>query len=173
VPLPRLATAIAAITLVLATGPSPAHAVIKNGGPGGDRLDGTSERDILRGKQGDDRLFGYAGNDNLIGGTGDDKLKGGPGGDDIVGGGGNDRLVAGFDNVRDYALGLIGNDVIYVSGNDEADGGEGDDRIFATYPAPGMRIDCGSGDDTLVLNEEPGAGVGISGCEEVEVQSAG
>jgi Ca2+-binding RTX toxin-like protein len=168
-----LATAAAALTITLVAGLSPAHAVIKNGGPGGDWLDGTAERDILRGKQGDDRLFGYAGDDNLIGGTGDDKLKGGPGGDDIVGGGGNDRLVAGFDNVRDYALGLIGNDVIYVSGNDEADGGEGDDRIFATYPAPGMRLDCGPGDDKVVLNEEPGPGVGISGCEEVEVQSAG
>ena len=168
-----LATAAAALTITLVTGLSPADAVIKNGGPGDDRLDGTAQRDILRGKQGDDRLFGYAGNDNLIGGTGNDKLKGGPGGDDLVGGGGNDRLVAGFDDVRDYALGLIGDDVIYVWGDDEADGGEGDDRIFATYPAAGMRIDCGSGEDKLVLNEEPGPAVGIAGCEEVEVRSAG
>jgi len=173
--MPRLslATAAAALILTLVTGSAPAHAVIKNGGPGNDRLDGTSQRDILRGKTGNDRLFGYAGNDNLIGGTGNDQLKGGPGGDDMVGGAGNDRIVSGFDNVRDYVHGQLGDDVIYVSGNDEADGEEGDDRIFATYPAPGMKLDCGSGQDKLVLNEEPGPGVGIAGCEQVSVQSAG
>jgi Ca2+-binding RTX toxin-like protein len=168
-----LATTVAALSLTLLAVAAPAHAVIKNGGPDDDRLDGTAKRDILRGKQGNDRLFGYAGDDNLIGGTGDDRLKGGPGGDDLVGGGGNDRIVAGFDDVRDYALGLIGDDVIYVWGNDEADGGEGDDLIFATYPSAGMRVDCGPGEDVLILNEEPGPAVGIAGCETVRVQSAG
>ena len=36
-----------------------------------------------------------------------------------------------------------------------------------------MKVDCGSGADELVLNEEPGPGVGIAGCEKVSVQSAG
>lgn len=167
----RLALAPALVLALLLAGS--ASAIVRNGGPGNDRLDGTAERDILRGQQGNDRIFGLGGDDRLAGGTGNDKLKGGPGRDDIVGSGGNDRIDAGFDDVRDIVLGGLGDDVIYGSGHDDLDGGEGDDKIYATYPAGDMLIDCGFDEDVLILNEEPPASVEITDCETVKVVSAG
>ena len=60
-----------------------AVAATKTGGPGSDRLRGTSSADVLKGKGGDDVLIGRQGDDILIGGRGDDKLNGGPGRDGL------------------------------------------------------------------------------------------
>ena len=172
-PRPTLATAAAALTLMLVAGFAPAHAVTKDGGPGDDKLTGTAQRDVLRGKQGDDRLFGFAGNDRLVGGIGDDQLKGGAGADNLVGQSGNDRISTGFDAVDDIVSAGSGDDVVYMTGGDEVFAVAGDDKINATYPEDDMYIDCGTGEDEVVFNEEPSDEVYVIDCEKVSVQSAG
>lgn len=70
--------------------------------PGGQRLNGTAERDTLLGGAGNDRLFGGAGDDILYDGAGGDVLTGGDGADTFVlaADGGVERI-ADFDPLRD------------------------------------------------------------------------
>ncbi|HWK30347.1 MAG TPA: hypothetical protein VNS09_27515 [Solirubrobacter sp.] len=86
----------------------------------------------------------------LSGGDGDDLLIGNAGPDELDGGNGNDRIVA------------------RGGGPDVLKGGRGDDRIELDGSAPidGVRIDCGPGDDTLVLNGHR-APPGDHACETV------
>jgi Ca2+-binding RTX toxin-like protein len=163
-------TAVLTAALVLVGGA--ATAVVKNGGPGDDKLKGTNQTDTLRGRGGDDRLFGLGGDDLLVGGPDDDVVKGGQGLDDLGGGTGNDRVVAGFDNLADRTYGGPGADVIFIWGADSTSGGTGDDKIIATYPDPDMDILCGSGHDEVIFNEAH-PGVFLDGCEDVRVESAG
>jgi Ca2+-binding RTX toxin-like protein len=167
-----LRSTVLALTAALVLCSGPASAVVRNGGPGDDKLKGTDQADTLRGKGGNDRLFGLGGDDLLVGGPGDDSVKGGPGLDDMGGGTGDDRLVAGFDDRPDRTYGGPGNDVIYISGADSTSGGSGDDKIIATYPDPKMDILCGGGDDEVIFNE-PHPGVFLDSCEDVQVISAG
>jgi hypothetical protein len=63
------------------------------GGPGPDRLRGTSGADVIAGLGGRDKLKGRGGNDLICGGAGADRLIGGPGADTLVGGPGRDREI--------------------------------------------------------------------------------
>ena len=161
-----------ATVLVLAVSGGAATAVVKNGGPGDDKLTGTADVDTLRGRGGDDKLKGLGGSDKLVGGSGDDLVDGGGGLDELGGGTGNDTISAGADAVLDLTYGGPGDDVIYLWDGDETSAGPGDDRIIATYPSARMGIVCGPGHDTVIFNEEP-PDVFLDGCEDVSVVSAG
>ena len=61
----------------------------------GERIRGTSHRDVVNAGGGNDRVTGLGKRDVLCGGPGNDRLGGGEGGDSIYGGDGNDRLDGG------------------------------------------------------------------------------
>ena len=65
------------------------------GTPKGERIRGTSHRDVVSAGAGNDRVVGLGKRDVLCGGPGKDRLGGGKGGDSIYGGAGNDRLNGG------------------------------------------------------------------------------
>jgi len=171
----RLAALVLTVALLLALllAGGAATAVVKDGGPGADRLRGTGADDTLRGKGGDDSLRGFAGDDLLKGGAGDDYLNGGPGLDDLGGGSGNDVILAGRDAVADRVYGQSGNDEIYVFGADQASAGGGDDLVYATYPDKGMFIMCGTGHDEVIFNQTPPKHAVFDDCEDVHVVPAG
>lgn len=142
----RITTTIAAATLALV--PAAALAATIEGGPGNERLRGTSAADTINGNDGNDRLAGRGGDDTLDGGNGfdrlfglrgddtlrggpqRDRLHGGPGNDTSDGGDGNDRLAGGTGD--DTQNGGPGNDVIYANvGADVSNGGDGNDVLWA------------------------------------------
>ncbi|MFN4158593.1 MAG: M10 family metallopeptidase [Gemmobacter sp.] len=116
------------------------------GGPGNDRLVGTSGADLIHGYGGNDRLEGAAGNDTLYGGDGDDALLGQAGDDLIYGGEGNDQIAASDGN--DTVYGGAGNDTVGGGlGNDSLVGDGGDDDLAG---GPGNdTIEGGEGRDIL------------------------
>ena len=73
---------------------------------GFNRLEGSTDNDILLGGGGNDLLDGGDGNDSLSGGSGDDILIGGLGNDTLDGGAGSDRYLFavedGTDTISDY-----------------------------------------------------------------------
>ena len=91
---------------------------------------------------------GGGGADVLLGGSRADRLGGGDGNDYVLGGGGSDLL-------DEAALGGRGRDRLF--------GGSGVDRI-RTADATADRIDCGTDDDTAVLDAR---GDRQTGCERV------
>ena len=76
---------------------------------------------------------GGLGNDRLDGGLGDDAIRGGRGADRLRGGAGRDRV-----------NGEEGEDVLL--------GGAGPDRILADDNRRDLRIDCGPGDDRVLID---------------------
>src|SRR3954462_11165144 len=164
------------------------------GGPGPDRLygetgadtvTGNAGDDVADGGSGDDRLTGNDGNDRLFGGFGHDTLDGGPGNDAIDGGAAPDTITAGDGDdlvhggsSTDHIDGGPGNDVIHTdSGADVVTAGPGDDIVYVNNGTAVDRVDCGEGNDTIVINPYGQAG-GISnsqalrqgritGCEKV------
>jgi Ca2+-binding RTX toxin-like protein len=102
-----------------------------------DLVEGTDERDVLRGTNGYDRMYGHAKDDTISAFDGNDIIDGGTGDDVIRAGGGNDVITA-----------QSGKDVVNAgSGNDRIDTGTGGDRILAG----GGRdvIDSGKDDDVI------------------------
>ncbi len=108
---------------------TPNPVVFVTGGPGNDRIRGSSLSEKLMGGPGNDYitggpcdadiLEGGPGSDTLIGGPNDDILRGGPGNDRLFGGGGNDQLFGGPGNDllvggpgRDRLVGGSGRNVI-------------------------------------------------------------
>jgi hypothetical protein len=71
-----------------------------------------------------------AGADRLTGGNGNDRIDGGKGNDTLSGGAGNDTLIGG-------------------AGKDKLNGGAGNDKLDARDGAPGDRVTCGRGRDTV------------------------
>lgn len=122
-----------------------------HGGGGDDLLSGDSQdpyavaeadgADTISGGDGNDQITGNGGNDQLFGGTGDDLIFGGVGDDVIEGGSGADTLIGGE-----------GNDVIYVDGNDYADGGAGNDTYVLNADADQSREGL-----SLLINDKEGA----------------
>jgi hypothetical protein len=97
---------------------------------GGERVDGTPRRDILRGTRGNDVFFTYGGNDVIYGLGGRDVIYGGPGNDRLVGGKGSDLLIGG--SGRDRLIGGRGADrMMGGSGRDRLSGARGSDLLFA------------------------------------------
>jgi Ca2+-binding RTX toxin-like protein len=121
----------------------------------GDRLVGTSGRDIQDGLGGNDTLIGRGGNDTqlgqvgmdlLLGGWGNDSLSGGNGSDTLRGGQGNDMLLG--NNGEDRLDGGTGDD--FLSGDQGKDllaGGNGNDYLLGDDHDDILR--GGSGNDTL------------------------
>ncbi|WP_205698155.1 calcium-binding protein [Conexibacter sp. SYSU D00693] len=180
---------------------------VLHGLEGPDRLAGRGGDDLLTGDTGPDRVSGAAGDDTLTGAAGRDRLDGGPGDDvgsggfgvDVLRGGtGDDALEGGAD--ADRLAGGAGDDVLHGgSGIDHLDGGPGADRLFADsgrdelWGGPGddvivveasepVRVQCGSGFDTLYATITPAAasdyrsralqGAAGTACEQVFITDA-
>jgi hypothetical protein len=103
---------------------------------------GGQGHDRIAGTAGADELSGLRGPDLLIGGAGDDVLIGGRGRDTLRGGPGHD----GFNMREGVELAAPGGD-----------------RISARDGAPD-EINCGSGDDTAIVDAEE---EGVYNCERV------
>ena len=116
-------------------------------------IEGTPDRDFLRGGASgeeikglaeQDRLYGNGGEDTLEGGDGNDLIKGGDDNDSLSGGNHDDRLYG--DRGNDTLLGENGNDILYGgAGDDLLNGGAGNDRLYGH-----------AGSDTFVLEPEMG-----------------
>ncbi len=94
--------------------PPPGGGLLRDGGPGPDRLEGTAGDDTLNGGDGADTLIGGDGHDRLSGGNGDDFLFGGPGDDTLRGGAGRDILEGGPG--ADLLEGGVGFDIASYAG---------------------------------------------------------
>lgn len=125
-------------------------------------LVGTSNSDIIYGKDGIDVLQGREGNDILDGGNNDDSLFGDDGNDELLGSFGDDQMFSGNDD--DSLVGSFGNDYILGgNGKDELYGNEGNDVLKGGY-GPDF-FDCGSEID-IVLDYNAREGDTVSGnCE--------
>jgi Ca2+-binding RTX toxin-like protein len=156
-------------------------------------LDGGPGDDYVRGGRGSDRrILGGEGNDTLLGGSGSEMVDGGDGDDVLDGGTGGDILFgrAGSDSIR----GEAGRDTVYGStGADAVDAGSGDDRLSGGDAAdelvagPGRDqvsggragdvirvadgdadvVDCGTGRDTVYVEEDAPARDRLRNCETV------
>ncbi len=106
---------------------------------------GSSRDDWLVGDTQGNRLSGGQGDDLLDGGEGDDILKGDAGDNVLVGAAGNDTLYAG-------------------SGDDVLDGGSGNDVILVeSFDTALLRVDGGTGDDTIDFSQAQMGSVGVKG----------
>jgi Ca2+-binding RTX toxin-like protein len=145
---------------------------VLDGTPGDDIIYGLGGNDVINGGDGDDVLDGGDGDDHLGGGEGDDVLHGGEGNDVLVDfSGGSDQLFggAGDDNLSVYrAGGAVGS--VLMDGGDGRDqisffgeaensvdvtilGGAGGDTIAVGVTAGSVRIDAGSGNDTVTIRQ--------------------
>lgn len=146
------------------------------GGSGNDWLEGSSGDDVMLGQSGDDVIVGGFGHDRAQGGSGDDVINTGAAEDRIDGGSGNDTLHGGSGG--DLVRGGSGDDWVFGdSGPDRLYGGPGNDTVFANDGGRDLLIDCGPGEDTVVMDPVSSRG-GISdrqlrraglvrGCEHV------
>lgn len=104
---------------------------------GNDRVQGSSNVDIIGAGPGNDTIFGGGHADQVFGGDGNDQVYGDGGEDTLFGGDGNDTVGGGADN--DMMWAGDGNDVAFGgNGEDTIGGGAGDDTIWG-----------GDGDDTI------------------------
>lgn len=131
-----LVVCVAAVTLVLAAGPSSAGRIECaaqdpcTGSNKSDRLFGTRGSDVIRGLGGGDVLSGKQGNDDLRGGHGLDRLRGGRG-HDVVRLGPYREPPQFPGDYWEYLQGGSGHDVMY--GNDGFsvfNGGDGNDTMY-------------------------------------------
>lgn len=85
---------------------------------------GTNNADTIYGSTSADTIFGYGGNDLISGDNGGDTIYGGDGDDALFNHG------ALTDSYTDYLYGENGNDHLYVSTGDYANGGAGFDTLY-------------------------------------------
>jgi len=111
-------------------------------------------------------IYGLAGVDGLqiTHPIGRSKLKGGPGPDVILGGASTDKLDGGL--ADDTMRGKGGDDRLFGdAGADRMYGGQGSDVIDARDDGEDTSIDCGAGEDRVVLDR--GVDPAPRSCEEV------
>ncbi len=131
------------------------------GGDGDDLINGAEGDDYLNGEAGNDTIKGGDGNDRLLGGDGNDFIDAGAGADIIYGGAGNDMVNLGADKDKDIFFGEDGNDFTTAYESDEVYMGSGNDMIKFDWDASDntkTKIDTGSGDDKIYLNNIEGDG---------------
>jgi Ca2+-binding RTX toxin-like protein len=126
------------------------------GGPGNDLIKGGRGSDLMKGGDGNDQLYGESGTENATGGDGDDLLDGGAARDILAGNNGSD--VVHGDSGDDTLEGGNGADLI--------DGGSGDDTIRAADDSRD-EIDCGEGNDTVLVEADFPARDALINCETV------
>ena len=132
----------------------------------------------------DDVLEGFAGADTMDGGAGDDWLLGGSGGDSLTGGAGNDTLDGQYGN--DTLLGGDGNDLLESgAGADRLTGGGGADEFHfsaddfyaqtrsLTDADADTLTDFTSGTDKLVFVAFASNSFGFSGLSSARTASGG
>lgn len=132
---------------------------VLEGGEGDDTIEGGKDNDTIQGNQGNDFVNGNNNNDLVLGGKGNDTVHGGKDNDTVNGNNDDDVVFGDFgnDTVRggkdqDQLFGGPGDDILYGDlGNDILTGNEGRD-VFAFEP--------GSGIDTILDFELPGAALG-------------
>lgn len=96
--------------------------------PRENRIEGTSNDDVILAREDDSVIDGFEGDDTITGRSGDDVLNGGAGVDVLAGGGGDDELRGGPGN--DRLTGGSGEDALFGgSGNDRLDGGSAADVL--------------------------------------------
>ena len=122
---------------------------------GNDDVSGGDGVDTIEGNTGDDTLSGGAGNDVLAGGGDTDTIFGGAGNDVLS----SDRLDEDANWTRGEGEGLSGgegDDLIYISGEDEATGGDGADLfgVIATGEDPALITDFEVGVDEIKIYVE-------------------
>jgi hypothetical protein len=128
-----------------------------NGGNGTDILHGGSGADEIRGGSdgADDELYGEQGSDFLSGGRGNDSLIDNLLHNEMLGGDGHDLLRDGSGNSQLFGdpPGARGRDhIIDDGGHDDIRTGGGNDEIEARDGRPEMRIWCGGGEDTAIVD---------------------
>lgn len=100
-----------------------------DGGPDGEKIDGTKGNDLIYGNGGNDKLIGHPGDDKIFGGTGGDVIFGGQDHDELTGGKGNDKF--GFNSLL-----AIDSDTIFDFKHG-ADRLIFDHHVFDEYRRPG------------------------------------
>jgi Ca2+-binding RTX toxin-like protein len=123
-------------------------------GNGSDRFDSSLGQvtGIVDMGEGNDTYIGSSGNDRVTGERGADRLDGGAGDDLLIGDFGNDILTGGSGN--DGLFAEWGNDIINQSGGDWIECGSGDDRVVLNdYTF--ARVLGNEGFDTLVMAQGP------------------
>ncbi|WP_369815973.1 calcium-binding protein, partial [Anabaena sp. CA = ATCC 33047] len=121
----------------------------------GTPIQGTGEKEILRGGNNADVIEGLDGNDYLLGGGGDDNLDGGAGNDYVFGGAGDDIIKGGDDAGFDLLYGNQGEDTLDGGdGDDNLDGGTGNDSLIGGRGNDIYTVD--SAGDTVVENDGEG-----------------
>jgi Ca2+-binding RTX toxin-like protein len=121
---------------------------------GRDTIEGLGAADVLRGGTGHDRLYGGGAADELDGGDGRDYLSGGTGSDELVGGRSVDRA--------SYFTSPTAVTITIGDGPNDGAPGEGDD-----VQADAEQVAGGRGDDVLVGNQAENRLSGNDGADEV------
>jgi Ca2+-binding RTX toxin-like protein len=105
---------------------------ITTGTKADDTLDGSADKDVIRGFGGDDLIHGGSAKDRIFGGAGDDTIDGGDGQDFINAGAGDDLVIASAGRARGDA-------------GDTVDGGAGFDVISYAQVFTNVAVDLTSG----------------------------
>ena len=135
---------------------------------GGERIQGTRNRDIVAALAGPDKVRPRKGRDRVCGDPGDDRILGGRGADWLRGGQDSDEVRGG--PAGDVVFGDAGKDKVFGNqGRDKVLGGAGTDRLFGGKksdhllggPGPDVietagnysdRVECGPGYDKVFVD---------------------
>ncbi len=119
-----------------------------NGTDARERINGTTEDDVIYMHGGNDTVYASTGNDLVYGGDGWDVLVGEYGNDTLYGGEGNDTFYGG--GIHDLIFGEAGNDgMMGDSGDDTLVGGMGNDTAFGSIGNDTFVHAIGEGTDTM------------------------
>jgi trimeric autotransporter adhesin len=156
------------------------NGILSHGFEGADTLTGADGHDTLDGLTGDDVLQGLGGDDLLNGGAGRDTLEGGEGSDTLLGD--NPTLFFGAPlvvtlvldgNAPDLLDGGAGDDLIQGGNGDTVLGGEGSDRLVASFAmaVSGVTMDGAAlgGADLVTIGGASGITISVSGAEAFSV----
>lgn len=141
------------------------------GGSGYNTIVGSDVDNNLTGGASDDIILGEAGDDYIAGGDNVDLLAGGKDADTVLGGDGDDVIAATIDDGNDHYAGGSGSDT-YDATTTSADLTVDLDAGVASSSETGEdtltgieNVNCGSGNDTIVANDEVNTFTGGEGAD--------